>query len=248
MDTEPPKPGQPEQESERDRSADPEQGRRRWSRSVRVSMAGAFVLTVVLLVSTFVVQPFLIPSSSMDPTLRVGDRVMVNKLAYRFGNHPARGDVVVFDGRGSFVEEESRGNPVTGLLRAAGAAVGLMEPADTDFVKRVIGIGGDRVTCCDERGRLEVNGAPVEEAYLHAGDAPSAVPFDIEVPRGRLWVMGDHRSGSVDSRDYLGKPGGGTVPVDQVIGRVDWVGWPPNRWDSLGAHRLPGAVRAHGDA
>lgn len=205
------------------------------------------MLTVVLLVSTFVVQPFLIPSSSMDPTLRVGDRVMVNKLAYRFGNHPERGDVVVFDGRGSFVaEEESHGNPVTGLLRAAGAAVGLVEPPDTDYVKRVIGVGGDRVSCCDKRGRVEVNGKPVDEAYLHPGDKPSAVPFDIEVPPGRLWMMGDHRSASVDSRAYLGKPGGGTVPVDRVIGRVDWIGWPPSRWTSLGAQEPSGTVGAYG--
>lgn len=246
MDTDTSTQDHPEHEPERDRSAGPVQERRRWSRSVRVAVGATAVLTVVLLVSTFMVQPFLIPSSSMDPTLRVGDRVMVNKLAYRFGNHPERGDVVVFDGRGSFVsEEESHGNPVTGLLRAAGAAVGLVEPPGTDYVKRVIGVGGDRVSCCDKRGRAEVNGIPVDEEYLRSGDKPSAVPFDIEVPPGRLWMMGDHRSASVDSRDYLGKPGGGTVPVDRVIGRVDWIGWPPSRWTSLGAHPS-GAVGAYG--
>ncbi|MCT2594274.1 signal peptidase I [Streptomyces sp. N2-109] len=233
MDIDPPQ--QDRHEPERDRAADPPPGRRRWSRSVRVAVAATSVVTAVLLVSAFLVQPFLIPSSSMDPTLQVGDRVMVNKLAYRFGNHPERGDVVVFDGRGSFVVEESHGNPVTGLLREAGAAVGLVEPSDTDYVKRVIGVGGDRVSCCDKRGRIEVNGVPVEEEYLHRGDEASAVPFDIEVPLGRLWVMGDHRSASADSRDHLGSPGGGTVPVDRVIGRVDWIGWPPSRWTSLAA-------------
>ncbi|MCF6523279.1 signal peptidase I [Streptomyces sp. JJ36] len=221
-------------DTERDRSAAPVEGRRRRSRSVRVLAGAAVVTTLVLLVSTFVVQPFLIPSSSMAPTLRIGDRVLVNKLAYRFGNHPERGDVVVFDGTGSFVrEEETGGDPLTSLLRAAGAATGLVDPPGTDYVKRVIGVGGDRVRCCDERGRLEVNGVPVTEEYLYEGDAPSAVPFDIRVPEGRLWVMGDHRSDSSDSRDHLGSPGGGTVPVDRVVGRVDWIGWPADRWTAL---------------
>lgn len=226
-----------EHDTERDRSPVPEEGRRRWSRSVRVGLPTGAVLVTLLLVSAFVVQPFLIPSSSMDPALQVGDRVLVNKLAYRFGNHPERGDVVVFDGTGSFAaEEESHGNPLTGLLREAGAAVGLVEPSETDYVKRVIGIGGDSVRCCDKRGRIEVNGVPVEEDYLHRGDRPSAVPFDIQVPEGRLWVMGDHRSDSSDSRDHLGKPGGGTVPADRVIGRADWIGWPAGRWDSVRSH------------
>jgi len=230
-------------EAERDRAADPaEAGPRRWSRSARVCLGATSLVIVLLLVSAFIVQPFLIPSSSMTPTLGVGDRVLVNKLAYRFGNSPGRGDVVVFDGTDSFVSEEAgEGNPVTGLLRGAGAAVGLLKPSETDYVKRVIGVGGDRVRCCNKRGRIEVNGVPVDEGYLQHGDDPSAVPFDVEVPQGRLWVMGDHRSDSSDSRDHLGDPGGGTVPVTRVIGRADWIGWPARRWGSVsgataGAH------------
>ncbi|MGW7520247.1 signal peptidase I [Streptomyces sp. NPDC054796] len=218
-------------DAERDRSSGPgEEGRGRRSRSVRYGTPLAALLLVLLLVSAFVVQPFLIPSSSMTPTLKIGDRVLVNKLAYRFGNDPERGDVVVFDGTGSFVEEGSGENPVSGLLREAGAAVGVLKPSETDYVKRVIGVGGDRVRCCDKRGRIEVNGEPVDEDYLHSGDDPSVVPFDIEVPQGRLWVMGDHRANSSDSRDHLGEPGGGTVPLDRVIGRADWIGWPIGRW------------------
>lgn len=190
----------------------------------------AAVVALLSLFSTYVVQPFAIPSSSMANTLRAGDRVLVNKLAYRFGNLPQRGDVVVFDGTGSFEEERaSNEGRVWTWLRKAGSAVGLVRPAETDYVKRVIGVGGDRVVCCDKRGRVEVNGEPVREEYLHPQDKPSSVPFDVTVPEGRLWVMGDHRSESSDSRDLLGKPGGGTVPEDRVRGRVDWLVWPPRR-------------------
>jgi signal peptidase I len=175
-------------------------------------MVAAAAAVLLLLAHTFVVEPFRIPSDSMGNTLEAGDRVLVNKLAYRFGNLPGRGDVVVFDGTGSFDREPAEG---------------------TDYVKRVVGVGGDRVVCCDERGRIEVNGEPVDETYLHPGDRPSAVPFDIRVPEGRLWVMGDHRSRSSDSRDHLGAPGGGTVPVGRVIGRADWIVWPADRWTSL---------------
>ncbi|WFB11545.1 signal peptidase I [Streptomyces sp. LX-29] len=214
-------------------------------------MITAVCCTVVLLLSSFVVQPFLIPSGSMENTFRPGDRVMVNKLAYRFGDEPRRGDVVVFDGAGSFAPEGPEENPVTGLLRKVGAAVGLAEPAETDYIKRVIGVGGDRVTCCDRRGRISVNGESVdEEGYLYPGDAPSQVRFDIVVPRGRLWVMGDHRSDSRDSRDRLGAPGGGGVPLDKVIGRVDWIGWPIGRWTSVDRprafDRVPEPIGAHG--
>ncbi|MFE9851337.1 signal peptidase I [Streptomyces sp. NPDC005576] len=195
----------------------------------RAALICAALPAAVLLLGAFVVQPFLIPSGSMESTLRVGDRVLVNKLAYRFGSGPERGDVVVFDGTGSFVPEAAGQSPVAGLLRGAAAVLGLADPPDTDFVKRVVGVGGDHVACCDRAGRLEVNGTPLDEEYLHRGDAPSRVPFDIVVPDGTLWMMGDHRDRSSDSRDHLGEPGGGMVPVDQVIGRVDRIGWPWSR-------------------
>ncbi|MEW2436370.1 signal peptidase I [Streptomyces caniferus] len=247
--------------TERDPSPTPDQGPEQGSRSARLLARAAglrhypatllvLCLAFVLLLSAFVAQPFLIPSTSMQNTLQVGDRVLVNKLAYRFGSEPARGDVVVFDGTGSFVHREQEENPVTGLLRGAGAALGLARPAETDYVKRVIGIGGDHVTCCDERGRIEVNGEPVTEAYLHPGDTPSSVDFDIVVPRGGLWVMGDHRARSSDSRDHLGDPGGGTVPVDKVIGRADLITWPASRWRTVerprSFDRIPPAAGSHG--
>ncbi|MER7464574.1 signal peptidase I [Streptomyces sp. NPDC097981] len=196
----------------------------------RAGVLGVLCTTFLLLISNFVVQPFLIPSRSMEPTLQVGDRVLVNKLAYRFGDGPKRGDVVVFDGTGSFVPERAEGNPIGEAVHGAVSALGIGEPSDTDFVKRVVGIGGDDVVCCDASGRIKVNGVPVPEPYLYPGDTPSKVPFRIVVPVGTLWVMGDHRSQSRDSRDHLGEPGGGMVPVDKVIGRADWIGWPVPRW------------------
>lgn len=188
-------------------------------------------LGVVLLITTFVVKPFSIPSGSMEDTLQVGDRVLVNRVVYR--TRPIeRGDVVVFDGQGTFtwVDGGNPGNPVVQAASWLGDSFGFNRGESTAFVKRVIGVGGDRVACCDVRGRITVNGRPLAEAaYLYPGDAPSEVPFDVEVPEGMLWLMGDHRSASADSRAHLGDPGGGMVPESKVVGRVSNVLWPVNR-------------------
>ncbi|MFE0249898.1 signal peptidase I [Streptomyces sp. NPDC059010] len=179
-----------------------------WLPGGRISLTLLVLLVFVLLLNTFVLRPFQIPSGSMESGLRIGDRVLVNKLAYRFGAEPRRGDVVVFDGTGYF--------------------------GDADYIKRVVGVGGDHVVCCDKEGRIQVNGRSVDEStFLYRGDSPSTVRFDVVVPDGTLFVLGDHRSDSSDSRDHLGSPGGGMIPVDDVIGRADWIVWPTAHWTRL---------------
>ena len=190
-------------------------------------IVGAFLVAFV--VKTFLVQAFYIPSGSMEDTLQVGDRVLVNKVVYHL-RPIERGDVIVFDGTGSFITGEvvqPDRSPVEVVGRLLGEIVGLAPPRDTDFIKRVIGVGGDRVVCCDVDGRITVNGVPLdEESYLYRNNPPSKQPFDVLVPEGTLWVMGDHRSASADSRSHMGDPGGGFVPTDRVIGRAFAVVWP----------------------
>ncbi|RKS77351.1 signal peptidase I [Motilibacter peucedani] len=193
-------------------------------------------LVLAMVVKAFLVQAFYIPSGSMEDTLRVGDRVLVDKVSYRFGDIH-RGDIVVFNGVDSFTSEvdvEESGNPVARAVREVGSWVGVAQPSERDFIKRVIGVPGDHVVA-DGHGKVVVNGVPLEEtSYLFPGDAPSDRAFDVTVPAGKLWVMGDHRSESADSREHMGDPGGGYVPEDKVIGKAFVVVWPFGHWDTLG--------------
>jgi signal peptidase I len=172
----------------------------------------------------------------MENTLQVGDRVMVNKVVYHLRDIK-RGDIVVFDGLDSWTPETTSAEPTNPVAKAAGwfaGLVGFAPPSEKDFIKRVIGIPGDEVSCCDAQGRVKVNGVPLDESdYLYPGNKPSEQPFDITVPAGRLWVMGDHRAMSSDSRAHLGDPGGGTIPEDRVIGRAFVVIWPFSHWSWL---------------
>jgi signal peptidase I len=187
-----------------------------------IVLAAALVLAVI---RALLVQSFVVPTASMEPTVHPGDRVLVSRLAYRTGDLQ-RGDVIVFDGAGVFEPDVAAArSQLASAGRALASAFGL-PVGSQDYLKRVIGLPGDRVICCDAQGRITVQGEPLNETYLHPGDEPSSVPFDIVVPPGRLWVLGDHRSDSADSRSHLGDPGGGTVPVGRVVGRVVKIYWP----------------------
>jgi len=187
----------------------------------------AFILALVL--RSFVVQAFYIPSESMENTLRINDKVVVDKLSYRFG--PVhRGDIVVFNVIGLWKSEaqykaELAATTPTSTLgklgRELSRLVGFSKLDEDYYIKRVIGVGGDTVACCDNQGRVTVNGHPLnEQAYLYPGSEPSEVPFKVTVPAHHVWVMGDNRQNSGDSRAHRGDPGGGTVPVSAIAGRA----------------------------
>jgi signal peptidase I len=217
--------------------ASPATGRRKrrqrsfW-RELPILIAVALLLAVII--KTFAIQAFWIPSGSMENTLEVNDRVLVNKIVYHTRDIH-RGDIVVFNGDGSW---DPGTVPVSGNIFqqfAGGFAsmFGFGHPGDI-LIKRVIGIPGDHVACCDAEGRVTVNSVPLnEQSYLYPGSAPSLSRFNIVVPRGRLWVMGDNRFYSDDSRDHQGDPGGGTIPESAVIGRAFIIIWPLSRWRIL---------------
>jgi signal peptidase I len=214
-----------------------------------LSVLVGIALVITLLIRAFVLQAFYIPSGSMQDTLHIGDRVLVSKLSYHLGDIH-RGDVIVFNGTDSFAPEVAPPKTALGkLARPIGAFFG-MAPSEHDFVKRVVGLPGDHVVCCTTAGLLSVNGVAVHEPYVYPGEPASTVPFNIVVPAGRLWVMGDHRSDSADSRSHIGDPGGGTVPEDRVIGKVVGIYWPFDRIGSpAGAPELakvPAAAGAGG--
>jgi signal peptidase I len=214
--------------------APPRRRRRRRSfwRELPILVAVALLLAVII--KSYAIQAFFIPSGSMENTLEINDRVLVNKLVYDFrGIH--RGDIIVFDGDGSWYPgpEPTSSNVFSEFFNNLTSMFGFGH-SDVILVKRVIGLPGDRVACCDAQGRVTVNGVPLnEQSYLFPADAPSKVRFDIVVPAGRLWVMGDHRFLSDDSRGHLGDPGGGTIPESAVLGRAFVIIWPPSRWRFL---------------
>ncbi|MDX6323994.1 MAG: signal peptidase [Nocardioidaceae bacterium] len=182
-------------------------------------------LALAVGIKALLVQAFYIPSGSMNNTLVFNDRILVEKVSYWGSASPQRGDVVVFSDPGGWLDE-SESPHAQNLVARALELVGLF-PTGGHLVKRVIGIGGDTVACCDQHGRVTVNGTPLhEQSYLAPGQRPSLITFREKVPPGYLWVMGDNRSESADSRVHLGDPGGGFVPVDDVVGKVFSVIWP----------------------
>ncbi|MFF2408698.1 signal peptidase I [Streptomyces sp. NPDC058092] len=191
-------------------------------------------LVLALLIKTFLVQAFSIPSDSMQNTLQRGDRVLVDKLTPWFGAEPKRGEVVVFHDPGGWLENTQAANP--NVMQKFLSFIGLMPSAEEkDLIKRVIAVGGDTVECKKD-GPVVVNGKALDDkSFIFPGNTPcNDEPFGpIKVPKGRIWVMGDHRQNSLDSRYHQELPGGGTVSDDEVVGRAIVVAWPINRWSTL---------------
>ncbi|WP_415951476.1 signal peptidase I [Streptomyces sp. KLOTTS4A1] len=212
--------------------------KRRRSAIKEVPLLIGVAVLIALVLKTFLVQAFVIPSGSMEQTIKVGDRVLVDKLTPWFGSEPQRGDVVVFEDPGGWLQQE-QGTPeedpvVLKQIKQGLTFIGLLPSDDEqDLIKRVVGIGGDRVRCCDEDGRVTVNGVAIDEPYLHPGDAPSKQEFDVRVPEGRLFVLGDHRSNSADSRAHIDEGQGGTIAADSVVGEAVVIAWPIGNWRGL---------------
>jgi len=203
---------------------------RAWAKEVSIVIVAALVLSFII--KTFFFQSFFIPSSSMESTLDVGDRILVTK--WRPGPMELRrGDIVVFKDPSDWLGDGQRRSP--SVLATVGQFTGLL-PADSGehLVKRIIGLPGDVVECCDAEGRLIVNGVSLDEPYLADGIQPSAIDFAVTVPDGYLWLMGDNRPFSADSRAHMGEPGGGAVPIDHVVGTAFARVWPFDSFGGIG--------------
>jgi signal peptidase I len=215
----------------------------------------AIVLTIVI--QSFIARVFLIPSESMERTLHgcagcYGDRVLVDRVVYAFSD-PEPGEVVVFErpdtwNRSEFQANRSS-NSVVAWLQDIGAMFGLAEPNEDDVVKRVIAVGGQTVECCDEQGRVQVDGRSLDEPYVFWSEGSPNGNQEFEaflVPEGTLWVMGDNRNNSADSRVQGGGGLQGVVPVDNVIGKARFIVLPPSRWQGVGDHNPQVAVALAG--
>ncbi len=219
-------------------------------RELPVLLLVAFVLA--LIVKTFFVQAFFIPSGSMEQTLHgctgcTGDRVLVNKVPYWFGE-PEPGDIVVFKGPDTWTPEVTVTEPTNWFASALlwlGRTVGVAPPSEDDFVKRVIATEGQTVECCDPEGRVIVDGEPLDEPYIFENTPIESRAFTkVTVPEGRLWVMGDHRSASADSKQHMGDRYSGTVGVDDVIGKAALIVWPVSRFTFLDSPDIQGTEAA----
>jgi signal peptidase I len=191
-------------------------------------------LVLAIVIKAFFVQAFYIPSPSMEPQFVKNDRILVQKVSYWRGG-PDRGDIIVFKDPGGWLspQDTASHNGFKKVMETIG-----LYPAGGHLVKRVIGVGGDHVVCCDTQGRITVNGAALEEPYLPKDTAPSLTKFDVKVPKGYLWMMGDNRGDSSDSREHMGSPGGGFVSDDLVVGKVFALVWPAKRAEII--HRPSG--------
>lgn len=248
-----------------DESVEDEQGRERRHRKMKKQRSfwkELPILIVVALVFAFLIQQFLarvymIPSGSMEETLHgcpgcTPDRILVDKVTYNFSD-PAPGDVVVFKGPDPWVENElpaqGSSNAVADFFQDIGSVVGLAPPDERDFVKRIIATEGQTIECCDEQNRVMVDGQPLDEPYIHweNGDRTQLEFGPVTVPEDTVWVMGDNRNNSQDSRYQGGGGERGAVPVENIIGKARIIVLPPTRWDVISDHN-PQQVRAEASA
>ena len=197
-----------------------------------ITMAVALVIAV--LVKTFLVQPFYIPSASMNPTLLEDDKILVSKLSPGVFDLQ-RGDVIVFEDPDDWIPGDATENPtprvrVMMLLSMVGLAP---DPSQDHLVKRLVGLPGDRVVCDTADGVLEVNGTPLEEPYINPGTSACQVDFDVTVPDGKVWVMGDNRHASADSAWHETRGDGGFVDTSDITGRAEVIFWPASSWERL---------------
>ncbi|WP_329270359.1 signal peptidase I [Streptomyces sp. NBC_01451] len=214
--------------------------RRRRSAVKEIPLLVGVAVLIALVLKTFLVQAFVIPSGSMENTIQIGDRVLVDKFTPWFGSKPQRGDVVVFKDPGGWLDDEpttakSEDPIVVKQVKQGLTFIGLL-PSDNekDLIKRVVAVGGDTVKCCDSEGRVTVNGMPLNETtYIHPGNKPSSFTFEVKVPEGRLFVMGDHRANSADSRYHRTEAYSGTVSESSVVGRAMVIAWPFGHWTQL---------------
>jgi len=208
----------------------------RFVRDVLIILVAAIVIS--FLIKTFLIRSFYIPSESMESTLVKNDRIIVNELVPDV-TPIERGDVVVFKDPGGWLQPVTTPpqNPVVSFFDWLLSFVGLTAPDSNDhLIKRVIGLPGDTVACCNEFGQMTVNGVPLEEPYVKLPPNVSAVSkddFEVTVPPDSLWVMGDNRYNSCDSRCNVNKPTKGFVPYDNVVGRAILISWPLSRWTWL---------------
>jgi signal peptidase I len=192
-----------------------------------ILLLGLALLTSIV-VKAFFVQMFFVPSASMRPELIEDDRILVEKVT-TWDGEVDRGDVVVFQDPGGWLGATPEPTGMQALLSLVG-----LYPDGGHLVKRVIAVGGDHIVCCDKQGRLTVNGVPLQEdEYIRGGMDPSQRQFDVVVPDHAVWVMGDNRSNSQDSRFHLDDPGGGSVPLENVVGKVWAIVWPTDRFEVL---------------
>ncbi len=196
----------------------------------------ALAIIVSLFIKSFLVQFFFIPSGSMENTLQINDRVAVNRIPFLHDNIE-RGDVIVFrDPAGWLADpDESSGNRVIGAIKDGLVLVGIVpNPAKQYLVKRVIGVAADQVIAKDKV--LTINGQKTQEPYIFAGNTPSDTDFNVTVPAGKVWVMGDHRGASGDSRVHQDDINNGMVPVEKITGQAFAVIWPLNRLGVISSH------------